>query len=94
MMKTCRMCGEEKLETDFYKYNRKCKKCCNKMTYDGYKRRNADKPRVNMKLYDLDDEIKANIRKDINMGLKLNVVSKKYNIKYTTLCHWNQIGAF
>lgn len=87
MSKVCTICGEEKPETEFYSYNRKCKKCYNKIRCDLHKKSYT---RDSMSIRDLSEEVKANIRKDIDDKMRIKVVAKKYNIKYPTLCHWNR----
>ena len=80
----CWKFNTEKPLSDFYHYNKKCKRCCNSLKKESHNKLRENKPRKFGGL---------SIRADIDLGIKLVIVAKKDNIKYPSLFHWNKIKA-
>ena len=90
-MKMCKMCNIEKpLEEGFYRAGRGwqtfCRPCHNKERLKwGIKSTYVKKGTGFSRL---PDDIRANILKDIEDKLSYCKISKKYEIKYSTLLDW------
>ena len=83
-MKTCRRCKIDKEETEFYKPHAKCKNCMKARTIPV-----NDKSRG---LRILTDDMKVNIKLDLENKISKKTIAEKYNVPYSTVCYWNRNG--
>lgn len=109
ILKTCIDCRVEKSrEDDFYKAGdycqSRCKPCHKKYnTIKGKtrekKKPNEPRPRPKGVLpffvfNKLSDDVKEDIKQQLKDKINMNVIVKKYDIKYTTFCKWVKDGFF
>jgi hypothetical protein len=91
MSKLCCDCHETKsLETDYYRaglkcYQKRCKPCHNKTKKKIYINKGSA-------LSNFDKDVIKIMSEELRRGVKLNELSKTYNIKYSRLHNWARKG--
>jgi hypothetical protein len=91
-MKFCKECDKEIPKSDFYKtYLKSVQTLCK--VHSNLKRIANNRkitPKKVLGFMKLDEEVRKNILKDIESGMKLTKVAIKYDIKYPTIIGWRK----